>query len=110
MTSARPEGAVCFGLAVAASTIAKERNDDAFWRMARDAASIGDGLVSAGTMESAIFRFFALAAKEALAGREVGTELLFRVGLGAPLVERDPVDAIRESGAQLVPRFYRVAA
>jgi hypothetical protein len=110
VSATHQEAAVCFGMAVAASVIAREDRETPFWRFARDAATLGERLVAPGTLEANVFRFLALAAEEGMAGRPAEPELLYRAGLPVGLLDRDPLEEFRKHGQRLVPRFYVAAA
>jgi hypothetical protein len=109
-SEAQPEAAVCYGVSFAASIIALDDRDNAFWRIARDASILGERLVPPQKLEAGVFRFFSLLATEKLAGREPTPELASRAGLPIPIGSRDSMKRVLESTRRLVPGYHLAAA
>jgi hypothetical protein len=106
----QPETSLCYGVSFAASIIALEGGDGTFWRIARDASTLGERLVQPQTLEAGVFRFFSLLAREKLAGREPTPELASRAGLPIRIGSRGSMKRVLESTRGLVPGYHLAAA
>jgi hypothetical protein len=103
---------VCFGFITAAMTLSRRRRDRTkLLGMALDAASVGLGLPPRWPLDRNLFRAMQLIARDLLAGRTPGMDILYRCGLGVWAAgmeqDADPLDALTEHRSPL--QFARAA-
>lgn len=110
--SADPDADVCFGFIAASMTLARRRRERTrLLQCALDVASIGVGLAPRRPLDRSTFRALQLIARELLAGRRAGVDVLYRAGLGVWAAQMadgaDPLDVLTEHRGPL--RYARAA-